>query len=103
MLSFNKTTSVSQIISEDQFYQLEKIKNMGSTYMVASGLNDHTYDKENMTHITALATFAMRLQDQLSYVNQHSFNNFSFRIGEFAVGSVLAARHLLKVAYICQV
>uniref|UniRef100_H2YWF6 Adenylate cyclase type 6 n=1 Tax=Ciona savignyi TaxID=51511 RepID=H2YWF6_CIOSA len=69
------------IISEEQFYQLEKIKTMGSTYMVSSGLNSATYDKENMSHISALATFAMRLQDQLKYVNKHSFNNFKFRIG----------------------
>nr|XP_026693427.1 adenylate cyclase type 6 [Ciona intestinalis] len=69
------------IISEPQFYQLEKIKTMGSTYMVSSGLNSATYDKENMSHISALAVFAMRLQDQLKFVNTHSFNNFKFRIG----------------------
>ncbi|XP_076809937.1 adenylate cyclase type 5-like isoform X2 [Clavelina lepadiformis] len=77
------------IIIEDQFHQLEKIKTIGSTYMVASGLNDSTYDAENMTHITALATFSMRLQDQLAYVNKHSFNNFSFRIG-LNIGPVVA-------------
>ena len=53
--------------------------------MVASGLNNSTYDAVKMTHITALATFSMRLQDQLAYVNQHSFNNFKFRIGKIYV------------------
>lgn len=71
-----------QIISEDQFRQLEKIKTIGSTYMAASGLNDSTYDKAGRTHIRALADYAMRLMDQMKYINEHSFNNFKMKIGE---------------------
>uniref|UniRef100_A0A672GMX7 adenylate cyclase n=1 Tax=Salarias fasciatus TaxID=181472 RepID=A0A672GMX7_SALFA len=58
-----------EIISEEKFRQLEKIKTIGSTYMAASGLNDSTYDKEGRSHITALADY-------------HSFNNFQMKIGE---------------------
>lgn len=76
---------VTQIISEDQFRQLEKIKTIGSTYMAASGLNDSTYDKEEKTHIKALADFAMRLMDQMKYINEHSFNNFQMKIGNVHV------------------
>lgn len=72
---------VTQIISEDQFRQLEKIKTIGSTYMAASGLNDSTYDKVGKSHIKALADFAMRLMDQMKYINEHSFNNFQMKIG----------------------
>lgn len=71
-----------QIISEDRFRQLEKIKTIGSTYMAASGLNDSTYDKAGKTHIKALADFAMKLMDQMKYINEHSFNNFQMKIGE---------------------
>lgn len=71
-----------QIISEDRFKQLEKIKTIGSTYMAASGLNDSTYDKVGKTHIKALADFAMKLMDQMKYINEHSFNNFQMKIGE---------------------
>lgn len=71
-----------QIISEDRFKQLEKIKTIGSTYMAASGLNDSTYDKAGKTHIKALADFAMKLMDQMKYINEHSFNNFQMKIGE---------------------
>ncbi|MGH0150080.1 UNVERIFIED_CONTAM: hypothetical protein FKN15_019181 [Acipenser sinensis] len=70
-----------EIISEDQFRQLEKIKTIGSTYMAASGLNDSTYDKPGKTHIKALADYAMRLMDQMKYINEHSFNNFQMKIG----------------------
>uniref|UniRef100_A0A8D0HMW7 Adenylate cyclase type 5 n=1 Tax=Sphenodon punctatus TaxID=8508 RepID=A0A8D0HMW7_SPHPU len=78
-----------EIISEDQFRQLEKIKTIGSTYMAASGLNDSTYDRVGRTHIKALADFAMRLMDQMKYINEHSFNNFQMKIG-LNIGPVVA-------------
>ncbi|XP_067371490.1 adenylate cyclase type 5 isoform X2 [Channa argus] len=78
-----------EIISEDQFRQLEKIKTIGSTYMAASGLNDSTYDKAGRTHIRALADYAMRLMDQMKYINEHSFNNFKMKIG-LNIGPVVA-------------
>ncbi|XP_055734389.1 adenylate cyclase type 5-like isoform X3 [Salvelinus fontinalis] len=78
-----------EIISEDQFRQLEKIKTIGSTYMAASGLNDSTYDKEGRSHIRALADYAMRLMDQMKYINEHSFNNFKMKIG-LNMGPVVA-------------
>uniref|UniRef100_A0A8C7U4I6 Adenylate cyclase type 6 n=1 Tax=Oncorhynchus mykiss TaxID=8022 RepID=A0A8C7U4I6_ONCMY len=71
-----------EIISEDNFRQLEKIKTIGSTYMAASGLNDSTYDREGRSHILALADYAMRLREQMKYINEHSFNNFQMKIGE---------------------
>uniref|UniRef100_A0A8C5QT78 adenylate cyclase n=1 Tax=Leptobrachium leishanense TaxID=445787 RepID=A0A8C5QT78_9ANUR len=74
---------------EDEFRQLEKIKTIGSTYMAASGLNDTTYDKAGKTHIKALADFAMRLMDQMKYINEHSFNNFQMKIG-LNIGPVVA-------------
>ncbi|GCB76937.1 hypothetical protein scyTo_0016629, partial [Scyliorhinus torazame] len=78
-----------EIISEEQFRQLEKIKTIGSTYMAASGLNDSTYDKVGKTHIKALADYAMRLMDQMKYINEHSFNNFQMKIG-LNIGPVVA-------------
>ncbi|XP_055982465.1 adenylate cyclase type 5 [Sorex fumeus] len=78
-----------EIISEDRFKQLEKIKTIGSTYMAASGLNDSTYDKAGKSHIKALADFAMKLMDQMKYINEHSFNNFQMKIG-LNIGPVVA-------------
>lgn len=78
----NVTTMSPQIISEEKYIQLEKIKTIGSTYMAASGLNDSTYDKEGRSHITALADYAMRLREQMKYINEHSFNNFQMKIGD---------------------
>uniref|UniRef100_A0A7M4DZJ9 Adenylate cyclase type 6 n=1 Tax=Crocodylus porosus TaxID=8502 RepID=A0A7M4DZJ9_CROPO len=78
-----------EIISEQQYRQLEKIKTIGSTYMAASGLNDTTYDREGRSHITALADYAMRLMEQMKYINEHSFNNFQMKIG-LNIGPVVA-------------
>uniref|UniRef100_A0A4W5R0K8 Adenylate cyclase type 6 n=1 Tax=Hucho hucho TaxID=62062 RepID=A0A4W5R0K8_9TELE len=78
-----------EIISEDNFRQLEKIKTIGSTYMAASGLNDSTYDREGRSHILALADYAMRLREQMKYINEHSFNNFQMKIG-LNMGPVVA-------------
>lgn len=81
VISTNVITICSQIISEEKYRQLEKIKTIGSTYMAASGLNDSTYDKEGRSHIIALADYAMRLREQMKYINEHSFNNFQMKIG----------------------
>lgn len=59
--------------------------------MAASGLNDTTYDKVGKTHIKALADFAMRLMDQMKYINEHSFNNFQMKIGKYC-GCTLVSR-----------
>ena len=38
---------------------------------------------KNFNHVTAMADYALRLREQLEYVNEHSFNNFKIRIGNF--------------------
>ncbi|CAG0920703.1 unnamed protein product [Notodromas monacha] len=77
------------ILSEDQFRCIEKIKTIGSTYMAASGLTKSTCDMQDFSHVTAAADYALRLKDQLEYVNQHSFNNFKIRVG-ISMGPVVA-------------
>ncbi len=65
--------------------------------MAASGLNDSTYDKTGRSHIRALADYAMRLMDQMKYINEHSFNNFKMKIGELQqeIGGCTAAQGFL--------
>lgn len=63
--------------------------------MAASGLNDSTYDKEGRSHILALADYAMRLREQMKYINEHSFNNFQMKIGK--PGACCTIRLLLLV------
>ena len=70
-----------EILEEEAFVAVEKIKTTGSTYMAASGLTNQTSDEVHYKHVTAIADFAFRLKDQLNYVNEHSFNNFQLRAG----------------------
>merc|ERR1719221_2387073 len=56
--------------------------------MAASGLADQTSTIDNM-HVDAMANYALRIREQLNYVNEHSFNNFKIRIG-INIGPVVA-------------
>ncbi|XP_050693958.1 adenylate cyclase type 5-like isoform X4 [Eriocheir sinensis] len=78
-----------EILEEDRFKNIEKIKSTGATYMAAAGLTKATRDLKNFNHVTAMADYALRLRDQLEYVNEHSFNNFKIRIG-INIGPVVA-------------
>lgn len=72
-----------ELLSEPRFQCIEKIKSTGATYMAASGLTRNTCDSKQYSHVTAMADYALRLREQLAYVNEHSFNNFRIRIGKF--------------------
>ncbi|XP_074096910.1 adenylate cyclase type 6 isoform X1 [Cotesia typhae] len=78
-----------EILAEDKFKYIEKIKSTGATYMAASGLTKNTCDMKDYKHITAMADYALRIRDQLAYVNEHSFNNFKMRVG-INIGPVVA-------------
>lgn len=78
-----------ELLEEERFKNIEKIKSTGATYMAAAGLTKATRDLKNFSHVTAMADYALKLRDQLEYVNKHSFNNFKIRIG-INIGPVVA-------------
>ncbi|KAF5296799.1 hypothetical protein FQA39_LY12317 [Lamprigera yunnana] len=78
-----------ELLAEDQFSYIEKIKSTGATYMAASGLTQNTCDMIQFRHVTAMADYALRIREQLAVVNEHSFNNFRIRIG-INIGPVVA-------------
>nr|CAI5819003.1 unnamed protein product [Callosobruchus analis] len=78
-----------ELLSEERFKYIEKIKSTGSTYMAASGLTRATCDMSEYKHVTAMADYALRLREQLQEVNEHSFNSFRVRVG-INVGPVVA-------------
>ncbi|XP_043290086.1 adenylate cyclase type 6 isoform X1 [Venturia canescens] len=78
-----------ELLGEEGFRYIEKIKSTGSTYMAASGLTKNTRDVKDFKHVTAMADYALRIREQLAYVNEHSFNNFRMRIG-INIGPVVA-------------
>ncbi|KAM9719861.1 adenylate cyclase type 8 [Menidia menidia] len=79
-----------ELLGEDRFQDIEKIKTIGSTYMAVSGLSPEKQQCEDKWgHLCALADFAIALNESIQEINKHSFNNFELRIG-MAQGSVVA-------------
>merc|ERR1719400_1934553 len=78
-----------EILEEEKFKSIDKIKTVGSTYMAASGLTAQTSDPIHFKHVIAMTEYAFRLKQQLANVNEHSFNNFQMRIG-ISIGPVVA-------------
>ncbi|XP_035769694.1 adenylate cyclase type 8 [Neolamprologus brichardi] len=72
-----------ELLGEDRFQDIEKIKTIGSTYMAVSGLSPEKQQCEDKWgHLCALADFAIALNESIQEINKHSFNNFELRIGE---------------------
>nr|AWX41286.1 adenylyl cyclase 8 variant G [Rattus norvegicus] len=79
-----------ELLGEDRFQDIEKIKTIGSTYMAVSGLSPEKQQCEDKWgHLCALADFSLALTESIQEINKHSFNNFELRIG-ISHGSVVA-------------
>lgn len=74
-----------QLLEDDRYRCIEKIKTISSTYMAASGLNPRDQGKSEGYLLNALVDFALSMKDALEDVNTHSFNNFKMRIGILVV------------------
>lgn len=57
----------------------------GVIISTVTGLTKATCDMKDLKHVTAMADYALKLREQLKYVNEHSFNNFRIRIGQYFV------------------
>uniref|UniRef100_H2Y4W8 adenylate cyclase n=1 Tax=Ciona savignyi TaxID=51511 RepID=H2Y4W8_CIOSA len=82
---------IDNLISQERFRCLEKIKTIGSTYMAASGLTPHNavYPENSKSHLCMLAHLALLLKRVIADVNVHSGKDFKLRIG-LAYGPVVA-------------
>lgn len=68
------------MLEETRFSSIEKIKTVGSTYMVASGLNPQK-SNDNVECVCDLVEFAIAMQQSLDELNKHAFTLFSLRVG----------------------
>ncbi|NWY65809.1 ADCY8 cyclase, partial [Erithacus rubecula] len=72
-----------ELLGEERFQDIEKIKTIGSTYMAVSGLSPEKQQCEDKWgHLCALADFSIALNESIQEINKHSFNNFELRIGK---------------------
>ncbi|XP_065083332.1 Ca(2+)/calmodulin-responsive adenylate cyclase isoform X2 [Ochlerotatus camptorhynchus] len=83
-----------ELLCEERFQAMDKIKTVGSTYMAAVGLipefkmlpNDQSSTRKLMT---ALIDFVKAMRVTLKNINENSYNNFMLRVG-VNVGPVVA-------------
>ncbi|KAJ8934999.1 hypothetical protein NQ314_013071 [Rhamnusium bicolor] len=82
------------LLSEERFKAIDKIKTVGSTYMAAVGLMPDLRildDDENTAgiHLSTLVEFVFAMRDRLLNINENSYNNFMLRVG-INIGPVVA-------------
>ncbi|KAA0201632.1 hypothetical protein HAZT_HAZT005848, partial [Hyalella azteca] len=91
-----------KLLLKPKFSVVEKIKTIGSTYMVAAGLQPgkeeifqfvalHFFKVRDRTeqNVVTLVEFALALASVLDSINKESFQNFRLRVG-IAHGPVIA-------------
>uniref|UniRef100_A0A1I8NAQ5 adenylate cyclase n=1 Tax=Musca domestica TaxID=7370 RepID=A0A1I8NAQ5_MUSDO len=83
-----------ELLKEERFLGIDKIKTVGSTYMAVVGLipeykinpNDQNSVRR---HMTALVEYVKAMRLSLQEINSHSYNNFMLRVG-INIGPVVA-------------
>lgn len=72
-----------QILDQNKFKDIIKIKTIGSTYMAASGITESAESEEapRWGHLSTLVEFALELKKALSSINEQSFNHFVLKMG----------------------
>lgn len=76
------------LLSEERFKAIDKIKTVGSTYMAAVGLMPELriLDDDETTaglHLSTLVEFVFAMRDRLLNINENSYNNFMLRVGKY--------------------
>lgn len=74
-----------QLLGEDRFSAIDKIKTVGSTYMAAVGLipdKKMADDSSIKKHLATLVEFVFAMRDKLKDINDNSYNNFMLRVGK---------------------
>lgn len=74
-----------QLLGDDRFSAIDKIKTVGSTYMAAVGLipdKKMLDDASTKKHMATLVEFVFAMRDKLKDINDNSYNNFMLRVGK---------------------
>lgn len=77
------------LLAQEKFVAIDKIKTVGSTYMAAVGLiPDYKMNGDphsTRRHMTTLFEYARALRASIRNINENSYNNFITRIGKNSV------------------
>ncbi|PSN35319.1 hypothetical protein C0J52_24529, partial [Blattella germanica] len=83
-----------ELLGEERFKAIDKIKTVGSTYMAAVGLMPdlRILDEDETTagfYLSTLVEFVFAMREKLLNINENSYNNFMLRVG-INIGPVVA-------------
>lgn len=83
-----------ELLCDERFHSIDKIKTIGSTYMLAVGLIPEYKIVPSDPHsarrlMTSLIEFVRSMRVKLKNINDNSYNNFMLRVG-VNIGSVVA-------------
>ena len=83
-----------ELLCDERFHAIDKIKTIGSTYMAAVGLIPEYKIIPNDQHsarrlMTSLIEFVRAMRVKLKNINDNSYNNFMLRVG-VNVGAVVS-------------
>ncbi|XP_042877202.1 adenylate cyclase type 1-like isoform X5 [Penaeus japonicus] len=82
-----------ELLDDERFKAIDKIKTVGSTFMAAVGLmpDMRILDKDDSAHyyMTMLTELVFAFKDKLSSINENSYNSFTLRVG-MNIGPVVA-------------
>lgn len=87
------TVDFDGLLDEPKYKNVEKIKSIGSTFMIASGLGANEVENNDNSHLHELIEFALELYEKLETFNNEAMSvchfKFQMRMG-FNFGSVTA-------------
>lgn len=78
-----------QLLGEERFRAIDKIKTVGSTYMAAVGLIpelrilDDDDESSAGFYLSTLVEFVFAMREKLLNINENSYNNFMLRVGKY--------------------
>ncbi|XP_018324756.1 Ca(2+)/calmodulin-responsive adenylate cyclase isoform X3 [Agrilus planipennis] len=83
-----------ELLGEERFKAIDKIKTVGSTYMAAVGLmpDQRILEDDEATaglYLSILVEFVFAMREKLLCINENSYNNFMLRVG-INIGPVVA-------------
>ncbi|KAK2183008.1 hypothetical protein NP493_328g05007 [Ridgeia piscesae] len=82
-----------ELLNEEEFKTMDKIKTMGSCYMAAVGLTPDSPIQDTEVsihqHLSVLANFIFAMKAKLANINDNSFNSFVLRVG-INIGPIVA-------------
>uniref|UniRef100_UPI00398F1C7C adenylate cyclase type 8-like n=1 Tax=Pristiophorus japonicus TaxID=55135 RepID=UPI00398F1C7C len=70
------------LLGDERFEKIEKIKTIGSAYMAVSGLTEtRKVNGDECEHLCNLADFALALENTMLEIHNHSFIDLKLRVG----------------------